>query len=296
MNRERNDLLGRFLRERRALVRPEQAGLPSDGSRRVPGLRRDEVAHLAGLSVGYYARLEQGRQHPTHQTVESLARALRLDEQAMVELYRLARPTAGRRRPGLIERVAPEVLALLNDWTVAPAFILGRSCDVLVRNPLANVLHSHFVLGDNLLRMIFLDPTGRQFFRDWTSAARAAVHDLRQATGQSPDARNLRELVGELAITSPDFRRLWAAPEPRGALSPATRFHHPDVGDLHLRTEIFPIASTPGLRLIAHPAEPGSPSARALALLGTLATDIRGPHHHADTVRAGRSPRSRPVL
>jgi transcriptional regulator with XRE-family HTH domain len=272
MDSDRNDPLGRFLRERRALVRPEQVGLPADGRRQVPGLRRDEVADLAGLRVGYYARLEQGREHPTRQTVESLARALRLDEHALVELYRLARPTAGRRRPGRVERVAPEVLALLNDWTVAPAFILGWSGDVLVHNPLANVLHNRFVLGDNLLRMIFLDPAGRQFFRDWTSTARAAVHDLRQAARQSPAEHHLRELVGELAIISHDFRRLWAAPEPRGALTPGTRFHHPDVGDLHLRTEIFPIASRPGLRLIAHPAEPDSPSAQALALLGTLAT------------------------
>ncbi|MFB4269751.1 helix-turn-helix domain-containing protein [Nonomuraea sp. GTA35] len=272
MDSERNDLLGRFLRERRALARPEQAGLPSNGRRRVPGLRRDEVAHLAGLSAGYYARLEQGREHPTRQTVESLARALHLDEQARVELYRLARPTAGRRRPGRVERVAPEVLALLHGWTVAPAFILGWSCDVLVRNPLATVLHNRFVFGDNLLRMIFLDPAGRKFFGDWSATARAAVHDLRRAARQAPDEHHLRELVGELAITSSDFRRLWAAPEPRGALTPGSHFHHPDVGDLHLRTEIFPIASAPGLRLVAHPAEPDSRSAQALALLGTLAT------------------------
>ncbi|GAA4970694.1 transcriptional regulator with XRE-family HTH domain [Nonomuraea thailandensis] len=272
MDSERNNQLGRFLRERRALVRPEQAGMPAQGRRLVPGLRRDEVARLAGLSAGYYARLEQGRERPTRQTVEGLVRALRLDEQALVELYRLARPTAGRRRPGRVERVAPEVLALLNDWTVAPAFVLGWSGDVLARNPLANVLHNRFVLGDNLLRMIFLDPGGRQFFRDWTTTARAAVQDLRRAARQSPDEHHLRELVGELAITSHDFRRLWAAPEPRGALTPGSRFHHPDVGDLHLRTEAFPIAGTPGLRLIAHPAEPDSPSAQALALLGTLAT------------------------
>ncbi|MFF0249046.1 helix-turn-helix domain-containing protein [Streptosporangium sandarakinum] len=272
MDSECNDLLGRFLRERRALVRPEQAGLPAGGRRLVPGLRRDEVAHLAGLSVGYYARLEQGRERPTRQTVESLARALRLDEQALVELYRLARPTAGRRRPDRVERVVPEVLALLNDWTVAPAYILGWSGDVLVRNPLANVLHNRFVFSDNLLRMIFLDPAGREFFGDWSGTARAAVHDLRHAVRQTPDERYLRELVGELAISSPDFRRLRAAAEPPGRLTPGTHFHHPDVGDLHLRTETFPITSAPGLRLVAHPAEPDSRSAQALALLGTLAT------------------------
>ncbi|MCK2221951.1 helix-turn-helix transcriptional regulator [Actinomadura sp. ATCC 31491] len=271
MDSERNDPLGRFLTERRALVRPEQAGLSPDGRRQVKGLRRDEVAHLAGLSPGYYARLEQGRERPTRQTVESLARALRLDEHARAELYRLARPTVARRRPGRVERVAPEVLALLHDWTAAPAYVLGWSFDVLARNPLAAVLHNRFVLGDNLLRMIFLDPAGRQFFRDWTGTARAAVHDLRHAARQSPDEHRLRELVGELAIASHDFRQLWAAPEPRGALTPGSHFHHPDVGDLRLRTEIFPIASGPGLRLVAHPAEPDSPSAQALALLGTLA-------------------------
>jgi transcriptional regulator with XRE-family HTH domain len=271
MDSERNDLLGRFLRERRALVRPEQAGLTAKGRRLVPGLRRDEVARLAGLSAGYYARLEQGRERPTRQTVESLARALCLGEQALVELYRLARPTAGRRRPGRVERVAPEVLALLHDWTVAPAYILGWSYDVLVRNPLADVLHNRFIFGDNLVRMIFLDPAGRKFFGDWAGTALAAVHDLRQAARQSPDEHHLRELIGELAITSPDFRRLWAA-ESRGALPPGSHFYHPDVGDLHLRTETFPIASAPGLRLVAHPAEPDSRSAQALALLGTLAT------------------------
>ncbi|MGR6912884.1 helix-turn-helix domain-containing protein [[Actinomadura] parvosata] len=272
MDSERNDPLARFLRERRARVRPEQVGLPAHGHRRVPGLRRDEVAHLARLSAGYYARLEQGRERPTRETVESLARALRLDEQAVAELYRLARPAARRRRPGRVERVAPEVLSLLDGWTVAPALILGWSGDVLARNPLAAVLHDRFTRGDNLLRMIFLDPAGRRFFLDWAATARAALHDLRRAAREGPDEHGLRELVGELAIGSPDFRRMWAAPEPRGRPRPGDRFHHPDVGELRLRTEVFPITSAPGLRLVAWPAEPGSRSAQALALLGTLVT------------------------
>jgi transcriptional regulator with XRE-family HTH domain len=272
MDSERNDPLGRFLRERRALVRPEHVGLPGGGRRQVPGLRRAEVAHLAGLSAGYYTRLEQGRERPTHQTVESLARALHLDEQGLVKLYRLARPTARRRRPSRVERVSPDVLTLLNDWTVAPAFVLGWSGAVLVRNPLATVLHNRFIFDDNLLRMIFLDPAGPEFFRDWTVTARAAVHDLRQAARQAPGEHGLRELVGELAIASPDFRRMWAAREPSGPLTFGTHFFHPDVGDLRLSTEIFPIASTPGLRFVAHPAEPASRSAQALALLGMLAT------------------------
>lgn len=271
MDSDRHPTLGQFLRTRRALVRPEQVGLTTHGRRQVPGLRRDEVARLAGLSVGHYARLEQGHQRPTRQTVESLCRALCLDERAMLELHRLARPVVNRRPGSRVERVTPHVLGLLDDWTAAPAYILGRSSDVLRRNALATTLHSHFVHGDNMLRMIFLDPAGRDFFRDWTATARSAVHELRQATRQTPDERTLRELVGELSIASPEFRRLWAEREPRGPVSPGSHFFHPAVGELRLRTEIFPIVSAPGQRLVAQPADPGSRSAETLALLGTLA-------------------------
>lgn len=271
MDSDRHPTLGQFLRTRRALVRPEQVGLTTHGRRQVPGLRRDEVARLAGLSVGHYARLEQGHQRPTRQTVASLGRALRLDDNAMVELHRLARPVVNRRPGNRIERVNPHVLGLLDDWTAAPAYILGRAGDVLRRNALATTLHGHFVHGDNMLRMIFLDPAGRDFFRDWAATARAAVHDLRQTARQTPDERTLRELVGELSIASPEFRRLWAERERRGPVSPGSRFFHPDVGELHLRTEIFPIVSAPGQRLVAQPAEPGSRSAETLTLLSTLA-------------------------
>ena len=272
MNHERNTALGAFLRTHRALVRPEQAGLSTEGRRRVPGLRRDEVALLTGLSAGYYARLEQGHERPTHQTVESLKRALRLDESAAVELHRLARPATRRQSRDRPERVSPHLLVLLDDWTAAPAYVLGRSGDVLARNALASALHSRFVHGDNLYRMIFLDPAGIEFFRDWTATARVAVHDLRQVVhGHAADERGLRELVGELAIASPRFRGLWAAPAPRGPVRPGTCFFHPDIGELDLRTEIFPISSAPGQRLVAQPAEPGSRSADALVLLSTLA-------------------------
>jgi transcriptional regulator with XRE-family HTH domain len=271
MNGERNTALGAFLRTRRALVQPEQAGLSTAGRRRVPGLRRDEVARLAGLSAGYYTRLEQGHERPTHQTVDSLKRALRLDESATVELHRLARPTRRRRTRGRVEHVSPHLLALLNDWTTAPAYVLGWSNDVLARNALASALHSSFVHSDNLHRMIFLDPAGREFFRDWTTTARATVHDLRRAAHRATDERTLRELVGELAIAGPQFRRLWAEPEPRGPVVHGSHFFHPDVGELHLRTEIFPITSAPGQRLVAQPAEPGSRSADAVVLLSTLA-------------------------
>lgn len=271
MNDERNTALGAFLRTHRALVRPEQAGLSTAGRRRVPGLRRDEVALLAGLSAGYYARLEQGHERPTHQTVESLKQALRLDETAAVELYRLARPATRRRTRDRPERVSPHVLVLLDDWTVAPAYVLGQSGDVLARNALASALHNRFAHRENLHRMIFLDSVAPEFFRDWTATARAAVHDLRQVANRTADERRLRELVGELAIASPRFSGLWAEPAPRGPVRPGTSFFHPDVGELDLRTEIFPISSAPGQRMVVQPAEPGSRSADALVLLSTLA-------------------------
>lgn len=266
MRGERNTALGAFLRSHRALVQPEQAGLRTAGRRRVPGLRRDEVALLTGLSAGYYARLEQGHERPTRQTVESLKRALRLDETATVELHRLARPATPRRT-----RVSPHLLELLDDWTKAPAYVLGRFGEVLARNALATALHSGFVHSDNLHRMIFLDPAAHEFFLDWTATARAAVLDLRGNAGHAPDERGLRELVGELSLASPPFRRLWAEPEPRGRIAPGTHFFHPGVGELELRTEIFAITSAPGHRLVAQPAEPRSRSADALVVLSALA-------------------------
>jgi transcriptional regulator with XRE-family HTH domain len=271
MDSEAANPLGEFLRARRARLRPEKVGIAIQSRRQVPGLRREEVARLAGLSVGHYIRLEQGRErHPTQQTVKSLAHALRLDEAAVVELYRLARPVEGRRRPDRVERVGTRVLRLLNDWTSAPAYVLGRSQDVLVRNPLAEALHSRFTFGNNMLHMIFLDPAGREFFREWDLTAQAALHELRQSAREAPVEQRVRELIGELSISSADFRRLWAGREPRGAIVQGSRFFHPDVGELHLKSEIFSITSAPGQRLIAQPADPGSSSAEALALLSTL--------------------------
>ncbi|GAA2275734.1 helix-turn-helix transcriptional regulator [Nonomuraea roseoviolacea subsp. roseoviolacea] len=238
----------------------------------MPGLRREEVARLAGLSVGHYTRLEQGRElHPTWQTVEGLAHALRLDEPAAAELHRLARPSVRRRRPSRTERVAPEVLRLMHSWTDVPAYVMGWSQDMLARNPLAVALHGRFTHDDNLLRMIFLDRVGREFFRDWTETARAAVAELRDTVLMAPGDQRLTELVGELAIKSPPFRRLWAAPESRLTVRRVARLFHPEVGELRLAREVFLIAGTPGQRLVTYQSEPGSSSADALALLGALA-------------------------
>ncbi|MBT2233640.1 helix-turn-helix transcriptional regulator [Nonomuraea sp. NEAU-A123] len=268
-----SNALGQFLRRHRALTRPEQAA----GRRQVPGLRRDEVARLAGLSTGYYARLEQGRQRrPSWQTVATLARALRLDEPAAAELYRLARPAVRRQRPARVERVAPEVLRLMHGWTDVPAYVLGWSQNVLARNPLAGALHSRFAHDDNMLRMIFLDPAGREFFRDWSETARAAVADLREIALKAPDERGLAELVGELAIKSPQFRRLWAERKSGETFRRTIRLSPPEVNDLRLSRAVFLIAGAPGQRLVTYQAEPGSPSADALALLATLAASDLG--------------------
>ncbi|SDF40897.1 Helix-turn-helix domain-containing protein [Lentzea fradiae] len=268
MDGERNKALGEFLRARRALVRPEQVGLPAGAHRRVPGLRRDEVALLAGLSPGYYARLEQGHQRPTHETVECLGRALRLDAGSAVELHRLTRSASPRRSRGHGERVGTDVATLLAAWTTAPAYVLGRHGDVLARNPLATALHSPFTHTGNLPRMVFLDPAARRFFRDWPATARHAVHVLRRTAENGTGHRELRDLVGELTLAGPEFARLWA--EARNTPVPSGRFVHPDVGELDLRTEVFEITSAPGQRLVAHPAEPGSRGEEALTLLSTL--------------------------
>ncbi|MFE3994720.1 helix-turn-helix transcriptional regulator [Streptomyces goshikiensis] len=264
--------LGVFLRARRARLGPEDTGLPTTGRRRVPGLRREEVATLAGVSPDYYTRLEQGRErHPSQQVLEAVARALRLDGEAVAHLHRVATPTPRRTRPApRVERVAPNLRRLLDSWSDTPAFVLGHTLDVLARNQLADALFAGFTHADNLLRMTFLDPAAHHFHRDWDRAAEACVATLRRAAGIDPDDRRLTELVGELSVKSAGFRTLWARHEVRGKTREAKLFHHPEVGDLELHYETFTVNGAPTQQLVVYQAEPGSPSADALALLGSL--------------------------
>ncbi|MEV6482708.1 helix-turn-helix transcriptional regulator [Streptomyces sp. NPDC051576] len=266
--------LGGFLRARRARLRPEDTGLPATGRRRVPGLRREEVAALAGVSTDYYMRLEQGRERrPSRQILEAVARALQLDDEAVAHLFKVATPTTRRtRRAPLVESVAPPLRRLLDTWSATPAFVLGHALDVLAANQLADALHSGFAHSDNLLRMTFLDPAARGFYRDWDRAAASAVATLRRAAGVDPEDPRLRELVGELALKSADFRELWARHDVRGKVREAKLFHHPQVGDLELHYEAFTVNSAPTQQLIVYQAEPGSASADALSLLGSLST------------------------
>ncbi|MEU1957613.1 helix-turn-helix transcriptional regulator [Nocardia sp. NPDC019304] len=284
--------LGAFLRARRELVRPEDFGLPGGGQRRVAGLRREEIALLAGVSADYYVRLEQGRdRHPSEQVIASLARVFALDEEGTAHLRELARPTAKRqrasRRP---ERVAPGLLRLMDAWPNTPALVLGRYLDVLAANPLAAAVNSCSVPGVNQVRMVFLDPEARDLYSDWPTIAADTVASLRATAGADLDDPRLTELVGELSLKSEEFRQLWARHDVRVKTAGVKEFRNPMVGDLTLSYETFSVNGAPGQMLIAYHAEPGSSSERSLALLGSLIAD--NPGTAADEQRAAGHPDS----
>ncbi|UOE17813.1 helix-turn-helix domain-containing protein [Thermobifida halotolerans] len=270
--------LGEFLSARRSRLLPEDIGLLTSGRRRVPGLRREEVALLAGVSTDYYMRLEQGRErHPSPQVVEALARALHLDEEATEHLRRLAH-TGGRRsrRVRRTRRVDPHLCRLLERWSEAAAFVLDGALDVLARNRLAKALHSDFSFDDNLARMVFLDPVAHRFYRNWERTASATVAELHRAAGLDSDDPRLNEIVGELSLKSTDFRSLWARHDVRGKTGAAKPLHHSSVGDLDLRYDSFTVNGAPGQQLIVYHAEPGTSSEESLALLGSLHADSAG--------------------
>jgi transcriptional regulator with XRE-family HTH domain len=277
--------LGRFLRSRRERVSPADAGLPGSGRRRVPGLRRDEVAALAGVSAGYYSRLEQGRElSPSVRVLEAMARALRLGDEDRRELFRLARPTARRTKsPVRVERVRPHLRQLIESWTRTPAFIIGHAQDLLATNDLTDALYGDFAQQDNVLRMLFLDPAAKTFYRNAERAKDRAVADLQQTAASTPEDPRILELVGELSVRSGEFRSLWAREYTRVPPYEVKRMRHSVVGELELRHEALGIRSAPGQQLIILQAEPDSPSADALALLGSLGAP--GVPHQQDPAR-----------
>ena len=264
--------IGEFLRDRRGRLQPEDVGLPDFGRRRVPGLRREELATLAGVSADYYVRLEQGRErHPSEQVLDALARALQLDDDATAHLHELARPAARRRRtPARPERVRPELQALLNAWSHVPALVVGRRMDVLAANPLASAIHGGFAKGHNLVRLVFLDPEARERYPDWDAIALDTVAALRASVGPDLDDARLTDLVGELSLKSAEFRRLWARADVRGKTHGVKRYVHPLVGELTLRYESFAVAGNPEQMLLVYHADVGSPSEQALALLSSM--------------------------
>ncbi|MFI8951000.1 helix-turn-helix transcriptional regulator [Streptomyces sp. NPDC053750] len=277
--------LGDFLRTRRAGLQPEDVGMASHGARRVAGLRREEVAVLAGVNADYYTRLEQGRErHPSPQVLEALTHALRLDADARAHLYRLAGATPNDRPAAhAAERVSPALRQLMDGYPNTPAFVMSRTLDLLATNALTDALYAPFAPADNLARMTFIDPAGRHFYSDWDRAAQATVANLRQAVGFDPDNPRLRELVRTLTEHSAEFSRLWSSHTVRGKTQDAKQFLHPDVGPLTLTYQAFDVRNAPGQQLVIYHAEPGSPSAQALDLLGSLhATRRRAqprPHH-----------------
>ncbi|MFG2137809.1 helix-turn-helix domain-containing protein [Streptomyces sp. NPDC048650] len=264
--------LGDFLRARRAGLQPQDVGMASHGARRVAGLRREEVAVLAGVNADYYTRLEQGRErNPSPQVLDALSRALRLDTDARAHVYRLAGATPSDQPPGhAAERVSPALHQLMDGYPHTPAFVLSRTLDLLAANALADALHTPFGAADNLARMTFLDPAGRSFYTDWNRAARATVAHLRQAAGFDPDNPRLRELVRTLTEHSADFTRLWNTHTVRGKTQDAKDLLHPDVGPLTLTYQSFDVRDAPGQQLVIYHAESGSPSAQALHLLGSI--------------------------
>jgi transcriptional regulator with XRE-family HTH domain len=265
--------IGQFLRARRERVRPEDVGLPDLGRRRTPGLRREELATLAGVSSDYYVRLEQGRErHPSEQVIDALARALRLDDEATAHLHELARPAPRRRRAARrTERVRPELLRLMEAWSHTPALVTGRHLDVLAANSLATVLHGGFARGNNLVRSLFLDPAARERYPDWDEVARDTVAGLRASVGPDLDDPHLIDLVGELSLKSERFRSLWARHDVREKSHGTKRYAHPQVGELVLRYETFAVAGNPGQVLSVYHADPGSATEQALALLSSIA-------------------------
>ncbi|MDH2427342.1 helix-turn-helix transcriptional regulator [Sphaerisporangium sp. TRM90804] len=288
-------LLGDFLRARREATSPDSSGLIHVGRRRTPGLRREEVAMLAGVSTDYYVRLEQGRERrPSEPVLDSLARVLRLNADAKDYLYEIAYPRLRRPRPAArAERVSPSLMRLLGDWRHTPAFVLGRWMDMLAVNPVADVLYEGLEHRDNLLRLVFLNPRARQFYPDWEKTAHVKAAHLRAVAGADPDDPFLPELVRELSSGSEDFRRMWARHDVRAKTHEIKRIHHHHVGELLLTYESFSVNNAPGQQLIVFQAEPGSTSEYALGILGRLAAE-----RTARAQGAGRdegSPRSLPL-
>jgi transcriptional regulator with XRE-family HTH domain len=289
--------LGDFLRARRAGLQPQDVGMVGYGVRRVAGLRREEVAVLAGVNSDYYTRLEQGRERrPSPQVLDALGRALRLDTDALAHLYRLAGASPGEVAVAHVtERVSPALRQLMDGYARTPAFVMSRNLDLLATNALADALYVPFTPADNLARMTFLDPAGRQFYTDRDRAAQAVVANLRQAAGFDPGSPRLRHLVGTLTEQSAEFRRLWQTHAVRGKTQDAKHLLHPDVGPLALTYQSFDVRDAPGQQLVIYHAEPGSPSSQALHLLGTLhATDRQARFDAADAVVGRQSTKRGP--
>jgi transcriptional regulator with XRE-family HTH domain len=271
--------LGQFLRARREQLSPDDVGLAWSGRRRVPGLRREELAFLAGISPDYYLRLEQGRDNtPSVQVVDNLARALRLDPHATAHLHRLAHPSLHARATEGLETVSTSMQDLIACWPTTPAFIHDRYLNVLAANAAASALSPMYSPGINVVKATFMDPDYRKLVRHWDVTARGSVGRLRDLAGPDLDDPVLVKLVDELSV-SEEFRRLWERHDVNSFTVRGHWFDHPTVGPLELIVERLTSLNARGQILTVLHAEPGSPSERALTRLAELAAqpDLPGP-------------------
>ena len=295
-----------FLASRRARIRPEQAGLPvyGGGRRRVTGLRREEVALLAGVSIDYYTKLERGNLNGASDGVlEAIADALQLDEAERAHLRNLASAAAstgrstgrsGPRRRSGSQQIRQPVQQILDAMHGAPTYVRNGRRDILAANRLGYALYSELYANPvrpvNVARFVFLDPRARTFFLDWATAANDIVAALRAEAGTNPYDRDLSELVGELSTRSEDFATRWAAQNVRFHRSGLKDIHHPVVGDLHLTFEALALPADPGLSLVVYGAEPGSASEDGLRLLASWAATL----DHTDPAAVPEGTQSHP--
>jgi transcriptional regulator with XRE-family HTH domain len=268
--------LGRFLRARRAQVRPQDVGLPAGtGIRRTPGLRREELATLAGVSVGYLTRLERGSEtRPSPAVVTTLGEALQLSPEALQRLHELVALAAGRTpalSPGPARAVRESVRTLLETLRPSPAYVVSRANDLLAANRPGLRLFPGITDWPrehrNLTRYMFLHPMGRRLYRDWENMAAHSAAHLRAMAGADPDTPELTRLVGELVVKSPEFARLWERYDVQARGGGQKHFQHPEVGSMCLSYEVMAIFRTDGQRLVTYQATPGTPDHDAMLLL-----------------------------
>jgi transcriptional regulator with XRE-family HTH domain len=287
---DNRDDVRQFLATRRGRITPQQAGLPTHGAnRRVPGLRREEVAVLAGVSIDYYTRLERGNLSGVSDSVlEAIARALQLDDAERGHLFDLARTANGtalnrRRWPSSQHSVRPGLQRLLDSMTDAPALVRNGWLDVVATNQLGRALFAPAFNASaeqtNLARFTFSDQAAAEFFADWGDVADATVALLRVETGRRPDDQNVSDLVAELAACSDEFRIRWAGHNVRLHDNGNKRFHHPVVGDLTLSFEELPLPAEAGLVVTAYTAAEGSPSHDGLRFLASWAATLDHTDH-----------------
>ncbi|MEV6028846.1 helix-turn-helix transcriptional regulator [Streptomyces sp. NPDC052036] len=276
---DNRDTASAFLRSRRERITPEQAGLPTYGQRRVPGLRRGEVAALAGVSVEYYTRLERGNLRGVSDSVlDALAQALRLDATERMYLYDLARaagpaPEARARKREIRPTVRPSVARIVEGMPELPAFVMNNHLDTLAANPLGRALYSEMyadpACGASVARFAFFNAAARRFYADWERMARFAVGALRIEAGKNPYDRELSNLIGELSTRSDAFRVLWGSNDVHVFRESTKRLNHPLVGDLELDQETMSLPDESGLSVVVYSAPPGTAAEDGLKLLAS---------------------------